>query len=294
MSKQVFTIYGNCQSTILAACLQQVKSFKERFEYRRLPFCHRIKSTEYEKLCDDISNIDLLITQPVSTEFRGGGYDSKTLTDLSDNYLGFPSLQFFGYFPSLSRFNVGKLSKADTERFNNYLIPYAPLNKDSLYHYNELRMMVLENYPTSTICHRFDSGSNQEFSLEKCLNWTLGHLRSKEDEFGLINISDYLLENWQNKLLFYTPRHPSGYVMAELVCRICNRLGLEVCSNEVDRIIAKDHFSHIKLYIPEWIRTNYLKKINYINDESFFTLTAVDTVSLYTNLYRLLPSALNG
>ncbi len=104
MSKQTFTIYGNCQSTILAACLQQVKSFKERFEYHRLPFCHRIKSDDYQRLLDNISNIDLLITQPVSEKFRGGGYGSKTLIDLSNNYLGIPSLQFFGYFPSLSRF----------------------------------------------------------------------------------------------------------------------------------------------------------------------------------------------
>ena len=168
-------------------------------------------------------------------------------------------------------------------------MPFPTLNRDSLYHYNEIRMMVLENLPTSVICDRFDYGSSQEFQLERCLGWTIKHLVSKEKEFDLIPISDFFENNWQNKLLFYTPRHPTGFVMAELVRRICNKLNLPIYDDELQKIIKKDHFSHIKLYIPFWIRKNYLSNIPELNDETFYSLSAVDTVSLYTNLYRLLP-----
>jgi len=288
--KKQFTVYGNCQSTILAACLQQVKSFSDNYKYIRLPFCHRISSDEYKKAASMMADLNLFIYQPVSSAFRGGGFDSQTLSDLAPNSLGIPSLQFYGYFPSLTRFRLpSKLSVEKNNLINNILMPFPTLNRDSLYHYNEIRMMVLENLPTSVICDRFDYGSSQEFQLERCLGWTIKHLVSKETEFDLIPISDFFENNWQNKLLFYTPRHPTGFVMAELVRRICNKLNLPIYDDELQKIIKKDHFSHIKLYIPFWIRKNYLSNIPELNDETFYSLSAVDTVSLYTNLYRLLP-----
>ena len=108
--KKKFTVYGNCQSTVLADCLQRVKSFKNIYQYYRIPFCHRMTSNEYKTLAAELNNIDLLITQPVSTQFRGGGFDSNYLSRLAKYSMGFPSLQFYGYFPSLSRFTFPKMS----------------------------------------------------------------------------------------------------------------------------------------------------------------------------------------
>ena len=292
--KKIFTVYGNCQSTILAACLQQIKSFKDNFQYYRLPFCHRITSEQYNTLLTKIDGVDLILTQPVSCQFRGGGFDSQSLSKLAKTSISFPSLQFYGYFPSLTRFKMPKLTEQLTTKVTTLLAPYAPLTRDSLYHYNDIRMMIAENYSTSLICQYFDSGSRQETSIESCKSWSLSYLKEKELKHDLIPISDYIECHWQKKFLFYTPRHPSGFVMAELVRRICDKLNLPVLEHELDKIRCKDHFSHIRLYIPQWIRNNYLSDITELANEKFFSMTAVDTVSLYSNLYHLIPTALDA
>lgn len=292
--KKKFTVYGNCQSTVLADCLQRVKSFKNIYQYYRIPFCHRMTSNEYKTLAAELNNIDLLITQPVSTQFRGGGFDSDYLSRLAKYSIGFPSLQFYGYFPSLSRFTFPKMSTKEAKIVDNNLLPFAPLTRDSLYHYNEIRSMFFDNYSSSQICYHLDLGSFQQLTFEKCLQQTLQHLKEKEDLFNLIPISDYLESMWQKKLLFYTPRHPSGSLIAEVVKRICINLDLPVYDDELAGIRKRDHFSQIKLYIPKWIREKYLGSIGEINDEHFFSMTATDTVSLYVKLYLLFPSALHA
>ena len=289
-----FTVYGNCQSTVLAACLQRVDHFRATYEYHRIPFCHRITSNQYQQLSCDLKGIDLLITQPVSSAFRGGGFESIHLSQLAKTSIGFPSLQFYGYFPSLSRFKLPKLSPKTSQEVNNCLSPYAPLKRDSLYHYNEIREMYLNQCPTGLICQKFDEGQADDSAFKRCLDRTLNHLRQKESECKLIPMSDYIQDRWQTEHLFYTPRHPSGAVMAELVKRICNQLELTVREEELEKIRLKDHFSSIKLYIPAWIRRTYLRDIPGMNDEKIFSMTAVDTVSLYTRLYCLMPSALDS
>ena len=82
--------------------------------------------------------------------------------------------------------------------------------------------------------------------------------------------------------------------MAELVRRICDKLNLPVLEHELYKIRHKDHFSHIRLYIPQWIRNNYLSDITKLANEKFFSMTAADTVSLYSNLYHLIPTALDA
>ena len=289
-----FTVYGNCQSTVLAACLQQVEDFKNTYEYHRIPFCHRITSDEYNKLALDLKDIDLLITQPVSSQFRGGGFQSAHLSQLAKSSIGFPSLQFYGYFPSLSRFKVPKLSLNKSKELNRVLSPYAPLKRDSLYHYNEIRLMHLQKYPTALMCQKFDEVSSEDNTFDICLQRTLNHLKQKELEFNLVPMSDYIQDNWQIRHLFYTPRHPSGYIMAELVKRICIQLKLKVREEELSKIRFKDHFSEIKLYIPAWIRRKYLSGILGMSDENLFSMTAADTISLYSHLYRLMPSVLEA
>ena len=291
MTKKRFTIYGNCQSTVLAASLQRVKSFKDKYQYVRLPFCHRISSDQYKIFASNMKDIDLLITQPVSSKFRGGGFDSHYFSKLASNVLGVPSLQFYGYFPELSRFKIPKLSDTQNKQIDIFLAPFAPLSRDSLYHYDQIKKMVLEKMPSSLICHRFDSESSHETEVKKCLSWTLKYLLDKEATFNLIPISDFIQSNWQTKHLFYTPRHPSGHVMAELVKRICEKLNLNICNDELSKIIQRDHFSCLKLYIPKWLRESYLPGITEMQSEDYFTMSAVDTVSLYTNLYRLIPGA---
>ena len=289
-----FTVYGNCQSTILAACLQQVEDFKNTYEYQRIPFCHRMTSKEYNKLSLNIKDIDLLITQPVSSQFRGGGFESNYLSNLAKFSIGFPSLQFYGYFPSLSRFKLPRLPLNKSEEVTTVLLPYAPLKRDSLYHYNEIRLMYLQKCSTAVMCQKLDEGLSDHNTFDKSLLHTLNHLKQKESEFNLVPISDYIQNNWQIKHLFYTPRHPSGHVMAELVKRICVQLKLNVREEELSKIRFKDHFSRVKLYIPAWIRNEYLGGIPRMNDENLFSMTAADTISLYTQLYRLIPSALDS
>ena len=82
--------------------------------------------------------------------------------------------------------------------------------------------------------------------------------------------------------------------MAELVRRICDKLNLPVLNHELDTIRLKDHFSHIRLYIPQWIRYKYLSDITELANEKFFSMTAADTVALYSNLYHLIPTALDA
>ena len=292
MTKKTFTVYGNCQSTIIAASLQRIKSFADNYQYVRLPPCHRITSDQYQKFASNIKDIDLLITQPVSSNFRGGGFDSHYLSRSARNVLRVPSLQFYGYFPSLSRFTIPRVSEAKSININSILAPYPSLSRDSLYHYNEIKSMVAKKIPSSLICYHFDHDRGQESQVEKCLSWTLNYLSEKESTFDLVPISDYLENNWQNKLLFYTPRHPSGHVMAEMIKRICSKLNLSVYNHELNKIEKRDHFSALKLYIPKWLREGYLSSISQIQNEDFFTMSAADNVALYANLYRLIPSLL--
>lgn len=290
---KTYTIYGNCQSTIIASCLARVVNFNDRYKYVRQPYCHRISKIQYEQLKISIIDYDLLIAQPVSNQFRGGGFGSGELQSRCENNILFPSLQFYGYFPSLSRLTIPKETKAKADELKLLLKAYPPLTTDSLYHYNEIRVMMREELNSSDICKRLDAGSATEFNLEKVLNQSLNILREKEAEnIDMVGIAAFIQSQWGCHHLFYTPRHPSGIILAEVTKKIVEKLGLTITNQEYSQIAKRDHFSALKLYIPAWIRKNYLASMNIELAEADFSLSCADTVSLFSKIYCLFPELL--
>lgn len=288
-----FTVYGNCQASVLAACLQKVESFSRHFSYYRIAPCHRINPGDYANLLSRLVDIDLLIAQPVTNQFRGGGFGVSSLIEMSSHCLLFPSLQFYGYFPSLSRLSLSSKSASNQDLLRNLLAPFPALTKDSLFHYSEVRSLFQEGMASSNICSKLDDGSLQRRSLPEIAEASLLHMKEKESLFpDTISISDFIEETWRNRHLFYTPRHPSGLILAEVVRRICSSLDLEFTDREYKLIQKRDHFSFLKLYIPAWIRSKYLANIDNAQAESYYSLTAVGTVFLLTSIYNHFPESL--
>ena len=293
--KSTFMVYGNCQSTAIAAALQRISSFSKHFTFSRIPFCHQITNDQFQQVKSNISGCRLFIFQPIAPTFRGGGFATGDLIDSlpSDTLkVGFPSLQFYGYFPSLVRLNVTSEIRTQAMKI---ISGYPPLNLENLYEYKDLSAIARSSRITSHILSLFDAGmSSIREEADEVIERSLAILKSREDDDNLVTISRYIRENWRHQHLFYTPRHPSGHVIAEVCRQICSRLELNVLESELESIQRRDSFSYLRLYVPSWIIHEKLDRalsLRMLDDADYFSMSCVDTVSLQLRISGLIAGS---
>jgi len=206
--------YGNCQ---LHALYQIMNKTLKNYNCISIT-CHSIDITEQE-FTNTIKNASIIITQPISDNYRNLPYLSTKyiLNNTTAKIIIFPSLYFNFYYVDLKyHFRNGDLLRIPSDyHYENIIENY---NNNRTYEY------YLEHYVNNV-----NLRSNEEL-ITTATN-SINELVNRENEINndkvnLIKVSDYIRENYKNKLLFYSMNHPSKYVFQYIALKICDLLKL--------------------------------------------------------------------
>jgi len=209
--------YGNCQVTSICTILNL---HEDEYNTQCIE-CFSTEILEYDFL-EILKNADIIITQMIHTGYRGKEY--LTTMSLFENIRPDCQIIFFNnlYF-----------------NFYYFDLCFKPiqtgyLDKPSLYHYNQL----IDHYKNGKQINNYidDVVNNDYFMSQTDLNQmaenSLNDLTKRHDELIcltsqiqnkkiiIINVIEFIKNQYKNKLLFHTFNHPRK----ELLHEICHQI----------------------------------------------------------------------
>jgi len=226
-----YSIYGNCQGMIFAEFLNNNPVFKNRYHYIPLNPCNRIKDDEInEFINNEVKKLDLFIYIPINDDYRN---DYK----FSSNYflshvrsdcikISFPSL----YFNVYDR----QMTYLTDEEGNQVHVPSDYHDKilvQMFIKYNHLKNNEIYQKYVEFI-NNFDNFSKTE--LEEAAISNIRELKRRENLLEkdkrndhILNVADFIQENYRFQRLFYTLNHPSKHVYLHLREQLFKHLQIE-------------------------------------------------------------------
>ncbi len=212
--------YGNCQTRAILETL----NLPNIFSTFHIP-CFSGDISE-EKFTSIIKSCDIIITQPISDNYKNKPYLSTSfiLQNKNNNckVIIFDSCYFNFYYFDLTY-----------QSFNN-----NKLNKPCDYHYNLMIDCYKNGYSIDYYINNFVNNLELKTSeeLEQMAENSLTELynryistKTKYDFNNTYTIStyEYIKQNYKDKLLFYSMNHPSKYVIQFICEQIVNILQIE-------------------------------------------------------------------
>ncbi len=144
---------------------------------------------------------------------------------------------FAGYYPQLSKSRC----MARVGRLNRPLIPHG----DYI-----LNMMIENNMSPKTIWEKFDSDQLiAEDVILKNFTVSINELKDREKNCD-VKISDYILENYRDKLLFYTMNHPCNELLKEICVRLMNSISINLYKEDIDDSNIAENDAEILILYP--------------------------------------------
>ena len=209
------------------------ESFAKQWEFVEIDACFLISESDLKSHLEKLFPIlDMMIYQPVSEAHRGEIFSTKFIREqLPDStvVVSFPYLHWEGYYP-LSNTPYGLLPHPDG--YVDVLIGAAVslnIGLDFLIKRQEIIGVALSQ------------------DINAIESWCASELSTREggDNDGGrpldICITDYIVDNWRTKLLFYTMNHPTHNLLKEIAG--CCMKGLGYNQNEIffsDRVDPLD------------------------------------------------------
>jgi len=269
VAKQILFV-GNCQAGALIPVLKLTPA-----DYlTTYVTCHTttLNKTEFTSL---LHNSDIIITQPLNDNYRNLDY-------LSTNYIVnnakdkiiiiFNSCYFNFYYPDLVY-----------KQHNNALLQ-EPID----YHYQ----YMIDNYTTGGSIEKYIKNCviNKDLitreNLQEKAKTSLDELRVRDKNTTTsfcnqrnvyyISISDFIEENYKDKLLFYSMNHPTKHLL-QYICEEINSI-LKI-PNSIDYDV--DPLNNPRCVLYECLQP----VVNFnVNDQNILTKTYTDPYSI-TNLY---------
>lgn len=222
--KKIAIIYGNCQTPIISKILLLSPAFSEEYFFIEIPAVHEYASRmkrQWDILLKDDNfweQIDLFIYQKVSETNR---FCDKLATDnilkkLNDScrIVNIINIYFSGYFIQATD-NKHNLMK-DVQQSG--LFPFDDKYIDEMVFQGQAKNEILEQITKE------DFISSKE--IYETVQKSLWELEEREKNVDVI-ISDYIIENYDKKQLFYSFNHPVNTVLIEYARRILRFLGYE-------------------------------------------------------------------
>ena len=256
-----YTVYGSCQAHALGLILNSNEIFKKHYQY------HPIKGAwcaTLEEIKDYNTNLfptlDLLIYQPIINY-----EDPKTTKYITQNCLKpgcqlivFPFLHFTGYHPQ-------NTSVWDTTNHKAVSSHYPECH----YHDRNLIIAYLKpNFNLDEFAKKINSLDFYDWnSTYNNTMQSLNKLRQREvnDHPGYyICVADFIQQNFQEQLLFWTVNHPTKYLLQFVAKQVFNHLQIWISFDDrIDPLsgedvfpiynsVARNHelkFDHIRHYI---------------------------------------------
>lgn len=220
--KKVAVIYGNCQTPILSRILLLSHTFSKDYIFVEIPAVHEYVSrmkTQWDTLIKDNAfwqQVDLFIYQNVSesNRFCNGLATGNILKKLNSSCktVKIVNVYFSGYFIQTTR-NEHNFMK-DVQQSG--MFPFGDRYIDNMLIQGQGEKEILEkitkaDFIPSEEIHNFAKKS-------------LAELKEREKDVDVV-ISDYIMENYDKRQLFYSFNHPVNLVLIEYAKRILNFLG---------------------------------------------------------------------
>jgi len=244
--RQKVVIYGNCQAGALKNLFNSIESLQRSFNITNIPV-HSIKPNQIGEVVEKVKQSKYFIYQPVGSykgyEELSSMYLRKILSSKS-KAISFPSIYFNGYTP-----HTVHLRKQDGSSFPS-------LQKKSNLHDRNILLSFSEGKTVEQTYEMITRKNfyNQELST-KLLNSSIKELERREKEYGLdIFVSDLILKNYQNYMLFKTVNHPTTTLLKKVGMRIANKIGINI--GEEKKLILPDLLKGFSLYIYPSTRRN--------------------------------------
>jgi len=209
-------VYGNCQAAAVKTYLQKNSTVASAYRFVDVKPVHLLSKIDIPFLNQVISEIDLMIYQPVSDNYKG-------IYQLSTRYLkdklksdcqviSFPVVYFTGYNPEviyLKDLNGTVISE-----------PFA-------YHDVNILRLFAQGKSVRDIVTIIQSDEfyNSSF-VKKQLNNTISNLNVRENEIDQ-RLSPFIQDNFRNERLFHVFNHPSKTILSFIANLILERLGIK-------------------------------------------------------------------
>ncbi len=215
--KPICVVFGNCQTLFLARILHQTDVINTNYNIIELPFIQNLtveKKTGFSR--DFLKHISLFIYQNVSDDNKFSpllSTDQYIIPALNRDCVrcSFPFSYFTGYFPQYM-WNTTRNYVADN------FTPYGD---------SKIQEFIEGGYDVDACVEKLEDlelFSDKEISDN--LKNTIFELQKRESNCD-VKISDYILENYSKKYLFYTPTHPVTDLLIEVAKRIFEHLNIK-------------------------------------------------------------------
>ena len=211
--KKVAIIFGNCQTQKLIKMFLNHSVFSQEYFLVQLPPVFNYREQDYALLEEHFWSVcDLLISHRVKKDNR---FNAKLATQRFTSYLPetskviwIPNVYFNGYFPQYkdNEHNI------DRHLHQSGRFPYGDKYIDAYLEDNVCTLQELSQYIQS---EAFITENEVKANVERSFN----ELRKREWPCD-IHMSDYIVDNYQRKQLFYSNNHPIQSVILELAYRI--------------------------------------------------------------------------
>lgn len=213
---------GICQLSALVKVLKTMPSFTTIFDTIIEVVIFQVSPDKMtEILQDSVPTMDLVISQPVSRNYRDNDiFSSKTLRDrcleLGVPHIMLTNCYFSGYDPlpfQTTNLKGDILPILGCSYFPGHCLN-AFINNNT---FEALRLWQGYEYTLEVV--------------EKNLDITLSELRRREksvfdEDFGVdVSILDFIENNFRNTYLFHTYNHPTNALLQELLKRLLDKIG---------------------------------------------------------------------
>lgn len=211
--------YGNCQTGSLISFIEY---YLQKYNFLSILCWNGLIEREY--FLSEILKADIIITQPISPNYRGVEHLSTEFIlkncKPDTKVIIFPSLHFDFYYVDL------------TYQFYNNEI----LRDPSDYHYNQLVKCYKNNLEQQYFIDNYINNSNYKSpdELNIIANTSLEELSKREIDIEkyndihpvvIIKASKFIKNNYKKQLLFYSMNHPTKYLMQYICKKILKELG---------------------------------------------------------------------
>jgi polysaccharide biosynthesis acetyltransferase WcbI-like protein len=204
-------VVGNCHADIVYEGFRHGATLNGRFEVRKHYVYMAPNLHEHGKR--DLADCDIVLVQDID---QWEDYPLREYVPDSARIVKFPCLRFASAWP-FDSCNGSRDIKAEVQDSPNYNFTYF----DGLL--GRLRQEIPEPE------QRF--AAYRSLAVERLLNYRRMHqiesfrLRKLDQNFDC-RIGEYILENFQQRQVFYTTNHPNGTLFTMLMQQICRSLGL--------------------------------------------------------------------
>lgn len=222
-------IYGNCQAVAL----------KHTFDYIFSDCDYNIMAVQNytllngwqlltEEIINFVSSADLIVYQPLSIEYDKFSTDFKVgILKFASPNCKFVSFQYIynnGFWPFF--YNGNSIQWLD-----DFKLKYASYSKDDL--------LIL--YDKNMLSVNFNDKVHSSIEL----------LNDREKSTNVdIKLTDYILNNYKNKMLFLTQNHPTSFIFGYIFEKICDLFGLSYSDTRLEEYFKEINQANLPGYNP--------------------------------------------